>query len=82
MLVPRKDRISFFFAGTAIRRLLAAFSLERLRKLSEFLEPIPFVFGKLPALDTHLGKTFLTLFKGMVLAEDTHLHHWTEYLAS
>lgn len=26
-----------------------------------------------PALDSHLGKTFLTLFKGMVLAEDTPL---------
>lgn len=34
------------------------------------------------ALDLHLGKKFLSLFKDMVLAKDTYLHHWAKELAS
>jgi hypothetical protein len=56
MLVPGQDRISFFFAGIAIGRLLAVFSFGLLRKLSESSEQIPFVLGCLPGLVLKLHK--------------------------
>lgn len=49
-LVPSQDRVSFFFAGTAMGSLLAVVSLGRVRERSESLEQIPLVFGKLPGL--------------------------------